>query len=138
MNWQLLLPLLVTSVVAILGWIAVHNFARKRDFENKKNELRIKYLVEVWRKLIQIANRVATNENDRKENTAALNEILADIQLFGTQRQVELIKNVLGNVTKLGKVSLDDLLDDLRRDLREQLKLEKIDGQVHFFREPSK
>ena len=45
-NWQLLIPLVVTTIVAISGWIVGHRLNSERDLQNKRIELRIKYLLE--------------------------------------------------------------------------------------------
>jgi hypothetical protein len=40
MNWQLLIPLLATTTVAILGWYVVHAMNARRDRNNKRGDVR--------------------------------------------------------------------------------------------------
>ncbi len=51
MNTELLLPLLITTFVAMIGWIVVHRFNSRHDFLNKRRELIIQYLIEAYRRL---------------------------------------------------------------------------------------
>ena len=51
MNFGLLIPLLVTTLVAILGWVVAHAFARSRDRANKQREIRVNYLIQAYRQL---------------------------------------------------------------------------------------
>ena len=57
MNLNLFLPLIVTSIITMLGWFFLHRLARQRDKENKQKELRINYLIEANRKIEHAANR---------------------------------------------------------------------------------
>jgi len=120
-------------LVTIVGWYILHFFSGKRDFKNKKKEIRINYLIEVWRKLNDVSNREKTKVKQTKR-IEATEQIVADIQLFGTKKQVELIEKILAGLKEQPQISLDDLLDDLRQSLREELGLDKITGKVHFFR----
>ena len=51
---------------------------------------------------------------------------MADIQLFGTKRQIELSQKIAREFAEKKTVLMDDLINDLREDLRELLKLEKL------------
>ncbi|MBI3137593.1 MAG: hypothetical protein HYZ15_03305 [Sphingobacteriales bacterium] len=128
MNWQLFLPLLATSVVTMSGWYILHFLARKRDIENKKKELRINYLIEAWRRLERCVNRKNTDPTHDIENS------IADIQLFGTPKQIELAGRVISNLVKDKNANLDELLEELRQDLRKELFLEKIETKIQIFR----
>lgn len=46
MNWQLLIPLLITTGIAVLGWLVGHALNAKRDIQNKRREIQVQYLVE--------------------------------------------------------------------------------------------
>ena len=54
MNWQLLIPLLITTVVAVVGWLIAHALAAARDRANKRREMRVAVLIEAYRALIGI------------------------------------------------------------------------------------
>ena len=128
MNWQLLFPLLVTSIVTMVGWYILHHLARKRDFENKKKELRINYLIEAWRKLEHSVNR------KNEDPTHDVEKSIADIQLFGTAKQIELAIKVVTDLVNNKNASLDDILEELRQDLRKELNLEKVSSRIQIFR----
>lgn len=50
---------------------------------------------------------------------------IADIQLFGTLRQIQLSRDIAINFARNKSVNCDLLLEDLRGDLRKELGLEK-------------
>lgn len=126
MNFELLVPLLVTTLVAFVGWIIGHILNTRRDRLNKHHELRLQYLVSAYRKLESAAGR--TLKQNQKE-TAAFEEAVADIQLFGTQVQVE---SLLRNLRPDG--NLNEVVNLLRDELRNELDLPKIDGNVFWIR----
>src|SRR5687768_2426855 len=114
MNWQLLVPLLVTSFLTISGWYILHNFAKQRDMENKQKELRINYLIEAWRNLEHAANRNSFDPSETVEKS------IADIQLFGTSKQIELAQKFTSDLVETKKGNIDELLEELRQDLRNE------------------
>jgi hypothetical protein len=59
---------------------------------------------------------------------------LADIQLFGTPRQVEFVQNLITEFAAGGGAMMDDLLQDLRRDLRVELRLQSVPDRVLHLR----
>ena len=86
MNWQLLIPLLITTVVAILGWVIGHRMNVARDRIAKRRDLRLEYLIEAYRALENFAGRQPPFSSNHVE---ALEKAVADIQLFGSQLQQE-------------------------------------------------
>jgi hypothetical protein len=78
MSFELLGPLLVTTVVAILGWYVVNYLNARRELRNTIIELRIKYLLEVYRRLLRVLGKELTRE--------ILDEVeiaIDDLQLIG-------------------------------------------------------
>jgi hypothetical protein len=51
MDWKLFAQLLVTFLVAALGWWAAHALSSRRDLANERRKLRVSYLLEAYRKL---------------------------------------------------------------------------------------
>ena len=49
MNWNLLFPLLVTTIVALAGWWIAHSLSASRDQRNKRREVRLGFLLEAFR-----------------------------------------------------------------------------------------
>ena len=130
MNWGLLFPLLVTTVIAVAGWWVAHSSATKRDQANKRRDLRIQYLIDAYRKLESVSNR----DENSPEWAQKLESAIADIQLFGAAGQVALAKKFVTDMADKRHASGDDLLNDLRRDLREELNLESVPSDVKFLR----
>ena len=125
MNWQ---PLIPPLVAAVIGGLVVHLLATRRERANKRREQRIGYLVEAYRRLEACSQRIAPGE------TAKLESAVADIQLWGSLHQVELVQRFATDFAKAGTASLDDLLRDLRRDLRAELKLHPVPDRIVHLR----
>lgn len=128
MNYQLLIPLLITSLIKVGGWYALHWFTTKRDKRNKQKELRVNYLIEAWRKLEYAANR---KDVDLVEY---LEKLIGDIQLLGRKKQIEMIQRLAYELTKNQGGSIIEILNELRQDLRKELNLEKIATEIKIFR----
>ena len=57
MNAPLLLSLVISATLAIAGWYVVHRLSLNRDDANKRRELRVRNLLEAYRKLENGSNR---------------------------------------------------------------------------------
>jgi len=129
MKIELLLPLLLTTSVAILGWYIAHWFNVARDRANKKRDLQIQYLIEAYRRLERAANRPKSFDNN-----AELESAVADIQLFGTAGQVKLAEKFSFDIAHNSHSSTDELLINLRAELRKELGLEEIGPEIVYLR----
>jgi hypothetical protein len=129
MNIQLLAPLLITTLVAISGWYVAHRLSIKRDQENKRRELRVQYLIEAYRRLEYASNRPLS-----EQVAPDFEKAVADIQLFGTPRQVELAQAFAHGFAEAGTYTLDPLMNELRNDLRKELKLESVKSDITYLR----
>ena len=109
-------------LISIASWFIGHFLSKKRDFINKKKELRIQYLINAW--------QLIENASNRHDNTSLKNfeKAIADIQLFGTLKQIQLSREVAINFSRNKSVNCNLLLEELRNDLREELRLEKVDS----------
>jgi len=130
MNFELLLPLLTTAIVAIVGWFAAHRLAASRDRANKRRELRVQYLIQAYRNLEFASNRGQLTDAICK----ALESAIADIQLFGTVSQVTKAQEFVARFDKDRTTSLDELFSELRTDLRRELKLDTKVPKVRLVR----
>ena len=122
---------LVTVFVALLGWYVVHLLTAWRDRVNHRRQLRTQYLIDAYRMLANAANR-PPNPNSlffRNMETA-----IADIQLFGTNKDIDLICTFLKDFSQNNQASLDPLLLFLRNQLRDELGYEKVFENVRWFR----
>ena len=123
------LSLLASSAIVVLGWSYVHRKSAERDLVNKRRELRVEYLINAYRRLESASNRPAT-----KETFAEVEKAMADIQLFGTRTQVELVREFCFKFVENRTGSLDQLLNDLRKDLRKEPTLESVPLDTVFLR----
>jgi hypothetical protein len=118
MNWPFFWQLLATAVVAFMGaWLA-HTFAASRDRKNKRREQRIAFLIEAYRRLEFISNRPSLTDAKPIESA------VADIQLFGSPSQIQLVRTFVREFASTRSASLDPILEALRKDLRAELQLE--------------
>ena len=69
-----------------------------------------------------------------KERNEKLEAIISDIQLFGSEEQIELVKELVDTVVAGGKFQLDSLTNNLRNDLRKQIGLKPAKGNVKWLR----
>jgi hypothetical protein len=118
------LKIIISVIVAAIGWLVVHYFSTKRDRSLKKRELRTSYLINAYRILANdISHRPATAEYDKK-----LEDLIPDIQLFGSIEQVLMARNLAEHVANGGRFELDPLINSLRDNLRKELELKPMVG----------
>ena len=136
MNTEILIPLLITTCVAIFGWVVGHTLNASRDFQNKKREIQLKYLIESYRHLEAGASRGNIFGIKYGED---FESAIADIQLLGSHEQTKMAKKLIEQIaSRDSQASTGPLLISLRNTLRAQLKLNKIDEEPVHFRLSSK
>jgi hypothetical protein len=59
---------------------------------------------------------------------------IADVQLFGSPKQVQLAREFAKNFARDGNASLDSLLNELRNALRKELNLAPVEPGITFLR----
>jgi hypothetical protein len=124
------LKIIITICLAVIGWLIAHSFTAKRDLKNKQREILITHLINAYRILTNdVSHRELTDERNEK-----LENILADIQFFGSKEQVKLAKNLAVTVAEGGQFELDPLINSLRNDLRKELNLPKVEGNIKWLR----
>ena len=126
MNFDLLIPLVVSTLVAVVGWIVGHKHNNALDRASKHRDLRLQYLVSAYHKLESSGGR---NIEPGSEAAKAQEEACADIQLFGTQQQVD---KLLAAMEPGG--DLNPVINLLRDELRAELGLSKLVGNVRWVR----
>ncbi|WP_147330452.1 MULTISPECIES: hypothetical protein [unclassified Duganella] len=123
------IKLLVTVIVAVVGWIVVHRFNAKRDQTNKRRDLRVQFLLDAYRRLESTAGRATSTE----EQMLAFESAIADVQLLGDPEQVKAVVEFCGHYKANNSGGIGKVLDLLRRDLRDELELKgEVDGRVFF------
>jgi hypothetical protein len=128
--WKIIVTIFVAIIAAVLGGITTHYFNSKRDRELKRKELISTHIINAYRILANdITRREASLERDLKLET-----LIAELQLFGTIKQILLTKQLTDDIVKGGDFFVDDLLNDLRNQLRRELNLDPIQGNVRWLR----
>jgi len=131
MNGQLFLPLLITIVVAVGGWVAGHRLNVARDREAKHRELRLRYLLDAYRALENFAGWEPPFD---KRHVEDLEKAVADIQLFGSQTQSDQLSRVFTEKAVQGESDLNVVINELRTALRKELDLPALQGNVTWLR----
>lgn len=120
--------LIIQCIIIVIGWIVVYIFAIRQNTQIKKKEVTIEYLIQAWGKLEKASNR-----KDNRYNTE-IETAIADIQLFGTKRQIELAQQFAEEIARNKESSTLELLVLLREDLRKELKLDRVPRKFKFLR----
>jgi hypothetical protein len=122
---------IVTVLVVLVGWMIVHRLTAWRDRANHKRQIQTEYLISAYRRLANAANRpsVANSPYFRDMESA-----IADIQLFGDEKDVKLVNEFLVEFSSKGQASMDSLLTKLRDKLRSELNYGEVAGNVSWFR----
>lgn len=118
----------IGTIVAATGWIAAHYFTNRRDRIAKRRDISLEHLIKAY--------RILTHEISHREHSdeKMLEAIITDIQLFGSEEQIRLAKQLADEASNNKNFELDPLINCLRNDLREQLNLPKINGNVRWLR----
>jgi tRNA A37 threonylcarbamoyladenosine dehydratase len=88
-------------------------------------------LIESFRRLEGSSNRFYQHDSQYARDYEAA---IADIQLFGTAKQIELAQILITDHLSKGSASCDELLEELRRDLRKELDLESVPRKRMYVR----
>ncbi|MCK5113371.1 MAG: hypothetical protein KAR11_01260 [Phycisphaerae bacterium] len=124
------LQIIVGVVLAVIGWVIGNYFSNKRSLVSKRREIVTEHLINAYRILTcEISHRELIP--DRKEK---LENILSDIQLFGSLEHVELARELTEGLATNKAFELDPLINSLRDDLREELNLKNITGNIKWLR----
>lgn len=124
------IKILVAVTLAVLGWIVGHWFSSKRTRNQKRRDISIEHLISSYRVLTnEVSHRKETSERAEK-----LENILSDIQLFGSTQQVTFARKLADEVASGGEFQLDPLINSLRNDLRKELMLSPVSGNVKWLR----
>lgn len=122
---------LVTVGVALVGWFVVHRLTAWRDRVTHNRKVRTDFLVKAFQNLANSANRPPA---PAAQHFRDMESAIADIQLFGSKAQVELVESFTKDFEATKQASLDPLLNSLRKDLRKELGYEQLASNVRWFR----
>lgn len=121
--------ILIPSVLAIIGWVASHQFAAWRDRENKRREFRLNYLIGAYRALSK-----ANHHPDLPSIADEVEQAISDIQFLGTGEQIAAAQAFAIEMHETQKGKLDPLLDELKQELRHELGRKPYEGKRIWFR----
>jgi hypothetical protein len=128
-NWINAFPVFVAGALTILGWWAVNWLGEKRDRRNKIRELRMQYLTNACRLIAQVGR-----QGDVLPLARELEEAVSDVYLFGTSRQIELVRKFVVEFSTRQSANMDELINTLRNDLRRDLLLPPLAGNAAFLK----
>ena len=100
------------AVLLVIARVCAGAIGGRREVAARRRETRVLELVEAWRRLVRAG----------AHDIGAIDEALADIQLFGEPAQVVRAAAVARDLSLR-----ESFIEDLRRDLRHALQL---DGEV--------
>jgi hypothetical protein len=124
------LKIIVTILLAFSGWLVAHYFTNQRQIVSKQRAIVTEHLINSYNVL---THDISQREPSDKRNEA-FEKLIANIQLFGSEEQIE-ITIALANSYASGKdFDLDPIINNLRNDLRERLNLNVIKGNVQWVR----
>ena len=124
------LKIFVTVALAVIGWLTAHIFTERRTLAAKRRDISLEHLIDAYRILTnEISHRTLDLERNRK-----LENLLSDIQLFGSKEQVDLARALAKEVAAGQSFELDPLINNLRDDLQNQLRLDPVVGNVKWLR----
>jgi hypothetical protein len=126
--WLPLIGPVLAAVVAVAGWFVAHRLSVKKDMAAKRREMRVGYLIEAYRQLEGAAQR--SEAEKRKDFESAV----ADIQLFGSGRQIKLVHELVEAMAKDGFATYNPLLELLRLELRHELGMRPEAAPIKIFR----
>lgn len=120
---------IIVSGAGVLLSVVVSIFVTRWQVNStRRKELVTQYLIEAWTKLEKGSNR------ERGEFNLDIEAAIAQIQLFGTESQIILVRKFMEEILEKGDAKADDLLTMLREDLRRELRLEKTKQGFKFLR----
>ena len=110
-------------VAAAFAAVLAHRLTSRRDQANRRSDLRVEYLVGVYRVIVDATHR---DLDPNAEHVRAFERGLSDVQLLGSAAQAEMAVRAGKELASTGSANLDDLLLSLRDDLRDELQLDPL------------
>jgi hypothetical protein len=105
---------------AAIAAVLAHRLTSRRDQTNRRNDLRVEYLLSAYRVLADTSHR---DLDPGSAHVRTFEQGLADIQLLGSEQQAEMAVVIGKSLAENGEAQMDALLLSLRDDLRSELKL---------------
>ena len=129
MPWKEMIPILVPSLIVMVGWIVSHQFAAWRDRANKRREQRVVYLLDAFRSLSK-----ANHHPKLHEVADDLERALYDMQLLGNEEQISEAQKLMQSLKDTNKADLDPALYAISKELRKDLGRRAYKGQFMWLK----
>lgn len=128
MQWE---TVAATGSSAIVGGLIVaavtHFFTRRREQNKLRVDKSMDRRVEAWRHIERLTGTDLSLAN--------FEQVVADVILFGNEREINLVTALSKSVGTKGITDLTPLLVELRRNIRADLGLPDTSVEHFFFRE---
>ena len=131
------LKIIVTVVLAAIGWIFGHYLSAKRDTKTKKRELVTEHLLKSFEAIAAFSAVVVGNVPGSRDIADNFNNAVTKIQLLGSSNQIRLVNEITEMMSERENIngeSLEFLLCDLRKELRSELNLNDVNEQINVAR----
>ena len=131
------LKIIVTIVLAAIGWMFGHYLSAKRDAKTKKRELVTEHLIKSFEAIVAFSAVVVGNVPGSRNIAGDFNNAITKIQLLGSSKQIELINKItemMSEKKNIDREALDMLLCDLRKELRVELNLNDVNEKISVAR----
>jgi hypothetical protein len=122
---------------AIIGGVVAHLLSKKRDQDSKRRELVVENKIALWKSIDQQNSEAALSHGGPLPDPAVWERIAQDIQLFGTDEQINMVREVTRRISSRQDVSLVDLQKSLLTDLRAELGLPAPSAEYFWVRSNS-
>jgi len=131
MNNVFLINAILTTGLAVGGWIVAHYFTSKRDLRNKRLEIRTRYLIELYHQLDTSISRKIT-----PKRLCDLEDVLCFLQLFSNSKDE--IEAIIKAGIALGgdgdDIDVSNLEKILMNTIRKEMGLKDHDGPIAHLR----
>jgi hypothetical protein len=125
---------LISFCAAVGGGLVAHFLSVKRDKASKRRELVVMKKMELW-KAVDAQNGLAEDAlGNKKPDISGWEDIVRDVQLLGTNKQIELVHEIIKGIGKKTEVSFNPLLNSLQSELRSELGIEEAKRGYFWFR----
>ncbi|MCF6349035.1 MAG: hypothetical protein L3J20_12165 [Flavobacteriaceae bacterium] len=100
------IKIFVTVLTALIGWLIGHYFTERRNRINKRREISLDHLISAYRILTQDI----THREWNADNRLKFENVVSEIQLFGTKEQAQISIDIIKEFAKNRTVDLDILI----------------------------
>ena len=127
-------PAAVASFVVAAGWFITARLQARRSLEQTRRQFRTKYLVDIFRTSEQLLKPNDEEAIDEEYISPEWERVLADMQLFGSAKQLHITKRVGQSLSEGKSFNPFEIVESMRNELREELGLDPAPFELIPFR----